>query len=350
MSTVTSPSGIIEQPTNQSHKRGCLFYVKRGLKWFGIVLVALIILGVAYQTIATELDKGTYAPRGQLYTVNGHQMHMICVGEGNPAVILQAGGLAESLWWYWVQNQLAEHTRVCAFDRPGFGWSEAVDGPRDALAINAELHALLEQAGVSAPYVMAGHSLGAMWTRVYAAQYPDEVVGIILVDSAAAPATEPFASQSAFDEWKAPRIPFQAFPWIAYRTGLARLLAPGAFESQGYPAEISREMAALQSPNSVFDVSYAEQIPGMWGTIDAAAAVQDLGDLPTVILWAGSSDDMQVVKVALREELAALSSNDVIRFVEGADHGSILGGEQYAQQVSDAILDVIEAARSGGGV
>jgi pimeloyl-ACP methyl ester carboxylesterase len=222
-----------------------------------------------------------------------------------------------------------------------------VAGSRDALAINAELHVLLEQAGIPAPYVMAGHSLGAMWTRVYAGQYPDEIAGIVLIDSAAAPATEPFASQSAFDEWKAPRIPFQAFPWIAYRTGLARLLAPGAFESQGYPAEISREMAALQSPNSVFDASYAEQIPGMWGTINAAAVVQDLGDLPTVILWAGSSNDTQAVRVALREELAALSSNSVTRFVEDADHGSILGNAQHAQQVSDAVLEVIVAAATG---
>jgi pimeloyl-ACP methyl ester carboxylesterase len=328
-------------------RRGCRFYVKRGLKWFSIGLAALVVLGVAYQTIATEIDKRTYAPRGQLYSVNGHQMHMICTGEGSPAVILQAGGLAESMWWYWVQNQLASHTQVCAFDRPGFGWSEAVDGPRDALAIVAELHVLLEQAGIPAPYVMAGHSLGAMWTRVYAAQYPQGVAGIVLVDSAAAPASEPFASQSAFDEWKTPRIPSQAIVWAAYRTGLGRLLAPGIFQSSGYPADLAREMAALQSPNSVFDVSYAEQIPGMWGTINAAAAVQDLGDLPTVILWAGPADDAQVVKVALREELAALSSNSVTRYVEGADHGSILGNEQYAQQVSDAILDVIEAAQTG---
>jgi pimeloyl-ACP methyl ester carboxylesterase len=347
MNTVTSNVETTAPPRATSRGRRILRGIGRGLKWFGIALIALVVLGVAYQTIATEVDKRTYSPRGQLYTVNGHQMHIVCMGEGSPAVILQAGGLAESMWWYWVQNQLASHTQVCAFDRPGFGWSEAVDGPRDALAIDAELYALLEQAGIPAPYVMAGHSLGAMWARVYATQYPQEIVGIVLVDSAAAPASEPFASQGAFDGWKTPRIPGQAIVWVAYRTGLGRLLAPGMFQSSGYPADLAREMAAVQSPNSVFDASYAEQIPGMWGTINAAAAVQDLGDLPTVIMWAGAADDAQVVKVALREELAALSSNAVTRFVEGADHGSILGNEQYAQQVSDAILDVIEAARTG---
>jgi pimeloyl-ACP methyl ester carboxylesterase len=335
------------QPETPARKRGCLFYVKRTLKWFGIVLVLLIVIGVAYQTIGTEQDKGKYAPRGQLYSVNGHQMHMVCIGDGSPAVILQAGGLADSTWWYWIQNQLASHTQVCAFDRPGFGWSEPVDGSRDGPTIDAELHALLGQAGIPAPYVMAGHSLGAMWTRIYAGQYPQDIVAIIFVDSAAAPASEPFASQSAFDEWKTPRVPLQAIPWVGYRIGLERLLAPGMFQNAGYPAELIPEMAVLQSPNRVFDASYAEEIPGMWGTINAAAAVQDLGDLPIAILWAGSSSDTQAARVVLRAELAALSTNSVTRFVNGADHISILGNEQYAQQVSGAVLDVIEAAQTG---
>jgi hypothetical protein len=118
-------------------KRGCLFFVGRGLKWFGIVLVTLIVLGVAYQTIATEQDKRAYSPLGQFYTVNGHPMHMICMGEGTPTVILQAGAAAESGWWYWVQSQLTEHTRVCAYDRAGLGWSEPASGSRDPLTVAA---------------------------------------------------------------------------------------------------------------------------------------------------------------------------------------------------------------------
>ncbi len=82
--TSQSTSGV----DNAAHRRGCLFYVTRGLKWFGIVLVALVLLGVVYQAVAVELDKRAYAPRGQLYTVNGHQMHLVCTGVGSPAVIL----------------------------------------------------------------------------------------------------------------------------------------------------------------------------------------------------------------------------------------------------------------------
>jgi pimeloyl-ACP methyl ester carboxylesterase len=155
-----------------------------------------MLLGAAYQTSAAETDKRTCSPRGQLYTVNGHQMHLGCMGEGSPAVILQSGATAESLWWYRVQNQLAQHTRVCAYDRAGLGFSEPTPEPRDGVTIAGELHALLEQAGVLAPYIMAGHSFGAVWTRIFAAQYLQEVAGIVLVGSTFVP------GQSDVAGWK----------------------------------------------------------------------------------------------------------------------------------------------------
>jgi hypothetical protein len=79
----------------------------RVLKWVGVGLVLLIGAGVVFQTIATALDKNAYAPRGQLYDVNGHKMHLNCVGEGSPTVVLESGGFSFSLEWYWVQRQLA---------------------------------------------------------------------------------------------------------------------------------------------------------------------------------------------------------------------------------------------------
>jgi pimeloyl-ACP methyl ester carboxylesterase len=275
-------------------------------------------------------------------------MHLVCKGERSaesPAVILQSGAAAESLYWYWVQNQLAEYTQVCAYDRPGHGWSDSVDGPRDPLTIDAELHTLLEQAGVAAPYVMAGHSFGAAWTRVYAAQYSEQIAGIVLVDTA--PMPEPFASQSEYDAWKAPQNVIQTILWGAYRTGVTRLLAPGLFQSAGYPPEIVPEMAALQARNQVFDADYAEVVHGMSTFADASADAAHLGDLPMLVLWAGNGPMAGDLRAALRDEIAGFSDNSLTRNVEGADHGSILGNEASARQVSDAILDVIAASQTG---
>src|SRR5690606_26114202 len=161
-------------------QRGCRFIVGRLLKGFALGLAALIVLGVGYQAIATELDRRAYTPPGQLYKVNGHQMHLYCLGEGSPTVILDTGEAALAAW---VLPSVAQTTRVCAFDRAGYGWSETRSEARDALHRAAELHGLLEAAEIEAPYVLVGHSLGGLFSRVYRSQYLDEVAGMVLVDA-----------------------------------------------------------------------------------------------------------------------------------------------------------------------
>jgi pimeloyl-ACP methyl ester carboxylesterase len=336
--------------TDVQSRRGCLFYVKRGVIGFGIILIVLVVSGVAFQSIAVALDKRNYPPPGQLYSVNGHSMHISCKGEGDPTVILQAGGTADSMWWYWVQNQLAEHTRVCAFDRPGMGWSEPTTEPRDALTLVGELHTLLEEADVRPPYVMAGHSWGAVLTRIYAAQYPQEIEGIALIDSALL-YPKHFADQAAFDAWQATFAGQQPLFGAMMRLGLPRLTDPTIFQNAGYPPEVARELVAVRSRNEVIDTDFEEFQAEMWALTKASAAAENLGDLPMAILWAletWKSQDVYLTELpAARAEISTYSSNSMTRSIAGADHVSILGNEQYAQHVSDAILDVIEAARTG---
>jgi pimeloyl-ACP methyl ester carboxylesterase len=312
----------------------------------------LVLLGVAFQTVATELDERAYSPRGQLYSVNGHQMHLVCMGEttaDSPTVILEAGGYAESLWWYRVQSQLAEKTQVCAYDRPGLGHSEPTTQPRDPVTIVGELHTLLSQAGIKPPYVLAGHSYGAILIRVFADQYPEDVNGLVLVDSAA---TRPahFNSEAEFNEWKSGHDVLQAIIWAMSRVGFWRLTVGGDFSGWGYPAEIVPELVELRSNNQAFDTYYAEGFPVRHELNEAAAAATDFGDLPIAILWSERSSLSAVDQAALDEiqsEAAAYSSNSSTHLVEGTSHGSILGNEKYAQQVSDAILAVIDAAQTG---
>jgi pimeloyl-ACP methyl ester carboxylesterase len=303
--------------------------------------VALVLLGVGYQTIATELDKRNYAPRGQLYSVNGHQMHMVCMGEGSPVVVLESGATAESLWWHWVQQQLARHTQVCAYDRAGLGWSEVANGSRDPLTIADNLYGLLQEAGVAGPYVMAGHSFGAVWARIFAAQFPQEVSGIVLVDSTVIP------GESDYPSWKTFNDVVQVGLWAMTRTGVLRLTVSGQFQASGYPPDIAQELSAQQARNQTFDTTYAETIAAMPAFIEAAGPAENLGSLPMAVLWAGAGPMGGEHLAEVRTAMAGYSSNSATRIIDGADHGSILGNETYAQQVSDAILEVIEAVRSG---
>jgi pimeloyl-ACP methyl ester carboxylesterase len=115
--------------------------------------------------------------------VGGYRLHLYCTGEGSPTVILEAGGGNPWLSWYQVQPQVAQFTRVCSYDRAGLGWSDPSPKPRTTKVIADELHTLLHNAGITAPFVLVGHSLGGLDARMFASQYPSEAVGMVLVDS-----------------------------------------------------------------------------------------------------------------------------------------------------------------------
>ena len=117
-----------QQPQEHSQgtprRRGLGSWIRRGLVWLVAGLLTLAIIGAIYQAIATQIDQRTYSPPGEMVDVNGHLMHINCVGEGSPTVVLEAANLGMSAHWVRVQQQLAQTTRVCAYDRAGLGWSE----------------------------------------------------------------------------------------------------------------------------------------------------------------------------------------------------------------------------------
>jgi len=142
------------------------------LLWSAVAILVLLIIGAIYQAIATEIDQRRYPPPGELVEVGDHHLHIHCVGEGSPTVILESTSDGTSANWGWVQPEVAKSTRVCAYDRGGRGWSELGPQPRDAIQIAGELHALLRNADVPAPYMLVGHSAGGLFIREYAEQYP----------------------------------------------------------------------------------------------------------------------------------------------------------------------------------
>jgi pimeloyl-ACP methyl ester carboxylesterase len=110
-------------------------------------------------------------------------LHINCLGQGSPTVILESGLANMSADWANVQPLVAKGTRVCAYDRAGIAWSDPGPQPRDPGQIAGELHTLLGRAGIAGPYVLVGQSFGGLYVRMYAARYPDEVAGMVLVDA-----------------------------------------------------------------------------------------------------------------------------------------------------------------------
>ena len=109
-------------------RRGLGSWFRRGLVWMFVVLLVLAIIGAIYQAVATEIDQRTHPHPGKLVDVGDHRLHVNCIGQGSPTVILESANGGMSAHWVRVQQQLAQTTRVCAYDRAGMGWSES--GPR----------------------------------------------------------------------------------------------------------------------------------------------------------------------------------------------------------------------------
>lgn len=120
---------------------------------------------------------------GQRHDIGGYQLHIHCIGEGEPTVIIDTGLGDDSSDWQFIHEQSSKLTRSCTYDRPGYGWSDFGPRPRNSRRIAYELGLLLQEASISPPYVLVGHSFGGFNMRVFASYHPNEIAGLVLVDA-----------------------------------------------------------------------------------------------------------------------------------------------------------------------
>lgn len=284
-----------------------------------LAVLVLFALGGAYQTIGGAMEPRV-AMRGELVDIGPYRLHLECTGTGAPTVIVEPGGGASSAALGWIAPDVARHATVCIYDRAGKGWSDAAPTAPDGAQIATDLHALLERADVAGPYVLAGHSFGGLYVMRYAAQYPDEVAGMVLIDSTA-PNANPVSPTDEGSDRLLRR--FSALAAATARLGVGRLLGATA-----------NEMAA-------FIEEYA--VAGRSAT--AAGALTSLNGRPLIVLTAEQGNAPGWMQH--QDEMAALSNNSVHNVVPGATHQSLVDNPTHAAVVSQAIVDVVEAIRTG---
>jgi pimeloyl-ACP methyl ester carboxylesterase len=171
--------------TEARSKKGSRFFrwLKRAFVGLAIAVILLLGTGFVYQRIADYYDAKKLPHSGELIDAGGHLQYIHCTGQGSPTVILESGGGMVSYTWEAVQHEVAKFAKCCSYDRAGYGLSETGTKPRTAGRIAVELHTLLQNAKIPGPYVLVGHSLGGLNIRMFAELYPDEVAGLVFVDS-----------------------------------------------------------------------------------------------------------------------------------------------------------------------
>jgi len=346
METTTSSPNTLASPQPQRRRN-------RGVVWTVRILlglVALIVLlaagGATYEAIMRAGDTKRYPPPGQLVDVGGHRLHLHCVGQGSPTVVLDAGLGAFSLDWGAVQPQIATSTRVCAYDRAGLGWSEPGPLPRSPQQFADELHVLLTDGGVEGPYVLAVHSISGKTARLFASQHPNDVAGIVLVDARHESVDEHVTPEQLATEDAQQRRFQRMIGWMS-KFGLVRLLWAPAWPrvlpgSENLSPETRTAIGVLQARPRQVESALAEGRGRMDSNTQLRAAAP-LGDTPLIVIASAQTIDHLPFWKEAQEIMTGLSSNS--RMIV-ASSGHAVHFEQPALVV-ESIRQVVDAARTG---
>lgn len=299
---------------------------KTSRHWLRNILIGMIVIfaiaaaaGALYQAIGTERERRAYPMPGQLVDIGGYRIHIYCIGAGSPAVILDSGLGDSFISWEKIQPKIAEFTRVCSYDRAGLGYSDSSPRPRTSRDMAEELHILLRKAGIPSPYILVGHSMAGYNVRIYQNLYPNEVVGIVLVDASHPEQEKRFPAElrDLDKSW----IREEEFLEFTMPFGLPRLL--------GFCGDKAQERAVDCNFHSVREgVRVLKTFPI---SAEQAAKTGSLGDLPLAVLSHDPAmpqpdlpqDLVQPINRAwdqMQDELAHLSTRGTHEFAKNSGH------------------------------
>ena len=297
-------------------------------------VAAILAVSSVWNAVALHRFWAAHPAGGALLAVAGHRMHIDCTGSGEPTLVLDAGLGSDSLIWGAVQPVLSRTTRVCSYDRAGFGWSDEGSAPRDADHIAIELHDLLRHSSIEGPVVLVGHSIAGLYLRDYATRYPGEVAGLVLVD-ASTPLQE---TKPGF------ALTGHAPPgWLlrgALIAGLPRLIGMCAGSSRASDPALAR-LQAEDLCRLRFHALEAEQESFYRSGVETAAS-GPYGALPVLVfshdpakVLEGSNDArsqrQQTAWSQMQEELKRLSTHSRRIIARGCDHYLFLERPQLVE-------------------
>lgn len=314
-----------------------------------IVVVSLFtVLFIAGRRAKARLQ-AQYPPVGKMIDVGGYKLHLDTQGDGDVTVVMDAGAGGIGIHWTLVQSEISKFARTVVYDRAGLGWSEPSPKPRTAQIMVEELHTLLNRAGIAAPYILVGHSFGGVVVRHFAQRYPEEVTGIVLVDSAHEQQYQRFPKPMA--DMVKKMLPMMKLMRLVFAAGIPALRVSNTALDKRVPlpvAEIDRAIRAVSAKHFAAQLSEFEAIVG-----NQNPPVETLGNTPLVVLSHGIPQPMpnfsDAINAAyeqtwqdLQNEQAALSTNSQRVTAHNSGHDIQL---EQPELVIEAIQQILEATQ-----
>ena len=303
-------------------------------------VLAAMAVGALYQNIGEARDKAAFSMPGQLVNVGDHRLHINCTGNGSPTVVLEAGlGENSTAMAGWIAPAVAPTTRVCVYDRSGYGWSDPAPAPEDGRTVAANLHVLLAAAGVRPPYVLAAHSSGGVYARIFAGRYPTDVAGVVMLDAQPA---EVYTQLPGWRTFYATYRRGEALLPSLTRVGIARIAY--AIVPSSLPSTQRAEQQAMLSSAAYYRALH-DEIAQLRTSLTEAQQVTSFGNTPLLVVTAGK--DAQDGWLPLQDAIARLSTNSVHRVLPDTTHASLIEDQHDSTAAVAAITDIVHAVRSG---
>jgi len=327
------------------------------LKWIGIsigsLLALIIVAGLAFRIFGPT----THQPMGELIDVGGFKLHINRTGEKNnqPTLIIEGGAGASSEYYYWLSEGLKDRMRVIRYDRAGIGYSDASKTPRDPETIARELHALLEKTGEAPPYILAGHSLGGPYIRVFAQLYPDEVAGLVFLDATHPEQVERGGApkKSSF-KYKAVIGIYQALGILGDLgvVGLYDYLFGPTLLGEGLPNKINQRIPDFLLTGKLVR-AYAKEIKHYHATLKRAEKANQFGAIPIRVFTAvevnkeahraaGIDPEKRLARtIQMQKEYTHLSTNGKQILIDG-NHNTLFTKKENAAIICKEIRQVLK--------
>ena len=326
--------------------------IKRIFQFIGILLIIIILSGLVFRLFGPE----PHQPLGKLIKIDGIDLHINPSGIKNdrPTLIIEGGGGLSTEYYHWLNDGLKDSLRVVRYDRAGVGYSDLSKTSRDAETIAKELHKLLEESGESPPYILAGHSLGGPYIRVFTQLYPDEVVGLVFID-----ATHP-EQVERFNAAPADSFRFKSAIWginvaIFFADvgvfGLIENFTGPTFAGEGLPDEINKRTRDLLL-NGKRLRGYKGEIKNYHDNLKLAYAANQFDSIPIRVFTAveinkesykerGIDPDKYLnQKIEAQKEYINISSNGKQILIDG-NHQTIFTKKENADIINKEIINLI---------
>ncbi len=350
------PDGQETDP--QQPRRSLGRRIVRAVGWAGAGLVGLLVVAVGLTAILDAVDRRQVQAPGELVELaDGRVLHLDVAGPDGapdaagerPTVVLEAGAGGTAATFAWLQAELAEHTTVVAYDRAGYGFSDADDAPLDAASTAEDLHEGLGLVGVDGPVVLVGHSLGAGYARVFAASYPEQVAGLVLLDPVHEAQLDELGPEERASLEEA-QEQLAVAPFLA-RLGVFRLSDPQADVVAALPEEAGERHRAKSVTAGGMRAYGAEMqaLPELLEEIGRteAAAAEPFSGVPVRVISAGTgeegaSPESRATMASLHRELADRSPAAAHSVIDRADHLSLLVEPAHAEEVAAEVIHLLD--------